>query len=199
VNIEPRLEQLASEALLNDLERFHLRPLSTPRAVEFVTEVLGAENISFALGAPEKIVEIVGVGVPFFLQVLIAECLAEARHHRRELKVDDIESIYRDRVLGPSNRARFSHYHSRLKTNYGQFEEPARLILAELTQGPEYDVGHLQALLQAQGYGNIRIDELIARLEADYYVTRTADRVRFQSNFVRDWWLHNAPGARRSA
>jgi hypothetical protein len=36
VNIEPRLEQIASEALLNDLERFHLRPLSAEHAIRFV-------------------------------------------------------------------------------------------------------------------------------------------------------------------
>jgi uncharacterized protein len=199
VNIEPRLEQLASEALLNDLERFHLRPLPRDRAVEFVREVLGAEGVSFEAGTPERIVDVVGVGVHYFLQVLISECLSEVRYRGQKLTVRDIQPIYEARVLGPPSRARFSHYHSRLKANYGLLEEPARLVLAELTRAPDRDLVQLQQLLQAHGYGSVNIEALIARLESDYYVSRTADRVLFQSNFLKDWWLQNAPGPRRSA
>ncbi|KFA90725.1 hypothetical protein [Archangium violaceum] len=198
VNIEPRLERLAQEAVLNDLERFQLQPLPLDRAIEFVTEVLKGESVPFEEGTPRKIVETAGTGVHFFLQVLINECMSEMRQQRwPRLLVEHIQPAYESRVLGPPNRARFSHYHSRLKSNYGALEEPARLLLAELARAPVSNVDELRMVLLRHGLDKVELDDLVARLESDYYVTRSGGEVRFHSNFLKDWWLRNAPGIRR--
>lgn len=198
VNIEPRLEQLAQESVLNDLERFHLQPLALDRAAEFVAEVLGGESVPFEPGTPKKIVEVAGTGVHYLLQVLISECQSEMRQHRwPRLMVEHIQPTYETRVLGPPSRARFSHYHSRLKGNYGALEEPARIVLEELTRAPVCDMEELRKALLSHDQGLVDLGELVARLESDYYVTRSGSQVRFHSNFLRDWWLRNAPGVRR--
>ena len=75
VNIEPRLEQLASEALLNDLERFYLIPMEEERTIAFVTAILSGEDAVFEEGVPAEIARTIGTGVHFYLQVLISECL----------------------------------------------------------------------------------------------------------------------------
>jgi hypothetical protein len=198
VNIEPRLERLAQEAVLNDMERFHLQPLPLDRAVEFVTEVFQGENVPFEEGTPLRLVETAGTGVHFFLQVLINECMSEMRQQRwPRLRVEHIQPIYESRVLGPPNRARFSHYHSRLRSNYGALEEPARLVLAELTLVSACDLEDLRKALLKHDLDKVDLDDLVARLESDYYVTRSGGHIRFHSNFLKDWWLRNAPGVRR--
>lgn len=45
VNIEPRLERLGQQALLNGLERVSIEPFARPRAVEFVAAVLATEAL----------------------------------------------------------------------------------------------------------------------------------------------------------
>jgi hypothetical protein len=52
-------------------------------------------------------------------------------------------------------------------------------------------------VLLRHGAGKVDPDDLVARLESDYYVTRSGGEVRFHSNFLKDWWLRNAPGVRR--
>ncbi|HWO23310.1 MAG TPA: ATP-binding protein [Kofleriaceae bacterium] len=191
VNIEPRLERLRREALLNDLERFRLEPLTLRRAAEFVTEVLEAENANFESGVPEEIVRVANCGIHFFLQVLISECLTDARQHRRQLAASHVEPTYRDRVLGPSNRVRFSHYRSRLKEYYGPHERAAHLILDELATKERATTADLLGVL-ARADEPADIDHVLALLESDHYIASDGEEVKFSSGFLRDWWLRNA-------
>jgi uncharacterized protein len=193
VNLEPRLEQIGREALINDLQRYRLRPLSIADSVTFVREILQGEGIPFEAEAPAEIVRVIDCGVHFFLQVLVSECLADVRHHARgRLTCDVIESVYAERVLGPSNRSRFSHYHTRLKQHYGPLERAARIVLARLTERSPESHETLAAMLRAAGE-DVSVERVVALLESDYYITRELDEVAFSSGFLRDWWRRNAP------
>lgn len=191
VNIEPRLERLGREALLNDLDRFRLEPLNPARAIEFVTQVLEAEDANFERGVPEEIVRITGCGIHFFLQVLISECLADARHRRRRLAASHVRPAYHDRVLGPSNRARFSHYRSRLREYYGPLERAAHLILDELAVAEQATRAELAGVL-ARAEEPVDLDHVLTLLESDHYISRDGDEITFSSGFLRDWWRRNA-------
>src|SRR5581483_7719896 len=114
VNIEPRLEALGCQALINDLQRYHLEPLPPARRTSFVTAVLSGEKAGFEIGVPAAIVRVADTGVPFFLQVLMEECRLVARREGRQIVIADVQRAYDDGVLGPPGRARFSHYQSRL-------------------------------------------------------------------------------------
>lgn len=199
VNIEPRLERLRNEALLNDLERLHLRPLPADVAVDFVTEVLRGEDATFEPGVPAEIVRVADCGIHFFLQVLMAECLAEARQRRRGVMVGDVEPVYRDRVLGPLSRARFSHYHSRLREHYRDREGAARAILDHLTSARVASSSELVAALGRAGEPADAFEDVATLLESDYYLERDGDRFTFTSGFLRDWWLRNATRTRGRA
>jgi hypothetical protein len=190
VNIEPRLEHLAIQSLLNDMERFSIKPLSREDSVRFVQEVLVTEGVNNSGAIAPRIYDCIGTGVHFFLQVLISECLSAARAKPSEITPDEVRAIYEARVLGPANRARFSHYHSRLKTNYGTSEPLARRLLADLARGE----CNLSAL--AAGYEDSELEDVLSRLEGDYYVIRERDTLRFHSAFLRDWWRQNLPGGK---
>jgi hypothetical protein len=182
VNIEPLLEELGQSSLINDLQRFQLAPLGPEVAQKLVEEVLISEGCPFDPNVPAAVVQTVGVGVPFFLQVLISELILE----RRKVSVADVQRAYQERVLGPTNRARFSHFGTRLRS-YGADEQAARWMLAELAQG-DRTTRQLHALVAAE---LVQPNKVLARLEGDYYLTRDGDSWHFQSQLLRDWWLRN--------
>jgi hypothetical protein len=155
------------------------------------TEVLEAEKANFESGVPEEIVRVASCGIHFFLQVLISECLTDARQHRRRLAISHVEPTYRDRVLGPSNRARFSHYRSRLKEYYGPLERGAHLILDELALKERSTPADLQSVL-ARADEPADLEHTLALLESDHYIISDGEEVKFSSGFLRDWWLRNA-------
>lgn len=196
VNIEPRLERIGQQALVADLERFALRPFVRDDAERFVTAILEAEDARYEEGVPRKIVEIAATGVPFFLQVLVSEVLAEARRQHRGAIVPDVADVYHARVLGPANRARFSHYHSRLKEHYGALEEPARLVLDELVLDQPRTCDALATALAHGSESAAVLPAVLALLESDYYVECDGDRVQFSSGFLRAWWTRHAARSR---
>jgi hypothetical protein len=195
VNLEPLLEVRGQESLLNDLHRYRLEPLGADAALRFVRAVLTAEGVEFEPGVPQAICEAVDAGVQFYLQVMIAECLAISRAERRKLYTEEVPGIYRNRVLGPANRQRFSHALSRLREHYGAWEQPARVVLSSLAQGPEPLEGIAQTLSLA-GWPEVDVEGLLAQLEADYYLVRQGRTVRFAHGLLRDWWVLHAPVAR---
>jgi hypothetical protein len=153
--------------------------------------VLEAEDANFEPDVPAEIVRVTSCGIHFFLQVLISECLADARHHRRRLAASQVRPAYHERVLGPSNRARFSHYRSRLKEYYGPLERAAHLILDELADKERVARADLPAVL-ARADEPADLDHVLSLLESDHYIVRDGDEIRFSSGFLRDWWLRNA-------
>ena len=54
LNIEPRLERLASESLLGDFQRFRVSPMSEDQSLRFIKEVFEAEDHAVEPGVPER-------------------------------------------------------------------------------------------------------------------------------------------------
>jgi len=190
-NIEPRLEALGSEAVLGDLQRLRIMPFDSSRARSFVTELLTEERLECEPDVPEEIVAVSRSGVPYYLQVLVAECLADVRHSEQALRVGDVRRIYEERVIGPVNRHRFSHYHTRLRAHYAEYEQPARVILAALCTGRKETIA-LQAALSNAGYEATALDRVLVMLEGDYYVVRDGSSVEFSDGLLCDWWNRNS-------
>ena len=195
VNIEPRLERIGQEALLNDLSRLPLRPMRPDRARGLVREVLRGEGLTAQEALVETILTTVGSGVPFFLQVMLQEVITAHRVHGEPLDTIDVARLYEEGVIGPAGRQRFSHYHSRLR-EYGPWELPAKAVLRALARREALTENQLDQELRAAGFDE-ELDEVLVRLEADYYIERREGLTRFADKIVRDWWRVNAPEVRR--
>ena len=198
VNLQPLLEEIGQEKHINDLDRFELRPFCSEAACEFVAAVLQAEGVEQPQEPAQRIVEIAATGVPFFLQVFIRECLEEARHRRTTVHRLDLRAVFRDRVMGPAGRARFSHYLSRLREAYGAQELAARTLLWEVATRERASLDHLREALDRGGHSSANLRPLLVRLQSDHYLVVDGPIVTFTSGFLREWWLRNAvPGASR--
>lgn len=190
-NIEPRLEALKTESVLGDLQRFRIMPFPGNTAVSFVKELLLQEKTECESGVSEEIVRVCRSGVPYYLQTIVAECLADTRRTGRILQVSEIHHIYEEQVIGPVNRHRFSHYHTRLQSHYGDLEQPARIILAKLCHGP-INLEGLQTAISLAGFQADILDPIIVRLEGDYYILRDGNTFIFSDGLLRDWWTRNS-------
>lgn len=201
MNIEPRLSALGLQPSINDLEHFEVEPFSDEVAVEFVTLLLETELAGVGDATPdgtaEEVTRLLQTGVPYFLQAFVNEYLNERRRRRRPIAVHELEGIYRERLLGAAYRGRFGHYQSRLKEHYGAHEEHARIVLDELARHPARTSDELGASLDARSLDASVLDEVLVRLDGDYYIDRAGDEVRFSSNLLRDWWRANVPSPRR--
>lgn len=189
-NIEPRLESLGTEILLGDLQRFRIMPFVADQARAFIREIIATECIDIDDDAMDEIAAVCRSGVPFYLQVLIAECLSESRRSGTRLTASDVKLIYEERVVGPVNRHLFSHYHTRLRLHYADLEDTARVVLSALCSGAK-STDDLRAALTASGRDPSPLERLMIRLEGDYYVSRDADIWRFSDGLLADWWSRN--------
>jgi hypothetical protein len=190
-NIEPRLESLGTEVVLGDLQRHRIMPFDEEHARQFVRELLNQERVDRDSDVDKEILDVCQSGVPYYLQVIVAECLAEARRKGRTLLRSDIRPIYEELVIGPVNRHRFSHYHTRLRLHYGELEGPARVVLACLCPGSK-SMKELGDALVTAGFSRDVLDRLIVLLEGDYYIFRERDSARFSDGLLRDWWSRNS-------
>jgi len=190
-NIEPRLESLGTEVVLGDLQRYRIMPFDEKRAEEFIGQLLKQEQGEVEPEIAKTIVAVCQSGVPYYLQVIVAECLAEGRRNGRAVLVSDVKPIYEEQVIGPINRHRFSHYHTRLRLHYGELEEPARIVLASLCSGIK-SLEELRNALAEAGHNRDVLDRLLILLEGDYYLFRDGDSARFSDGLLRDWWNRNS-------
>ncbi len=195
LNIEPRLERLASESLLGDLQRFRIGPMSDDQSLRFIKEVFEAEAHTVERGVAEEILRTARTGVHYYLQVIIQECLTLARQERRALSISDVAAVYRERVVGPENRHRFSHYHTRLKY-YGPNEQAARIVLDYLCRTENASTSKLSEVLTRFGERKGSIEDVMVRLEGDYYVTKEGDFFHFLDGLLKDWWIRNSASRR---
>jgi hypothetical protein len=190
-NIEPRLESLGTEAVLGDLQRYRIMPFDEEHSQEFVNSLLSQEQVDCEPGVATEIITVCQSGVPYYLQVIVAECVAGARTGDRPLLIAEVKPVYEERVVGPINRHRFSHYHTRLRLHYGELEGPARVVLATLCTGAK-SVDALGGAVAAAGYHRTVLDRLLVLLEGDYYIFKEGGSIRFSDGLLRDWWNRNS-------
>ena len=127
----------------------------------------------------------------YYLQVIIQECLTLARQERRALSISDVAMVYREKVVGPENRHRFSHYQTRLKY-YGLNEQAARIVLDYLCRNENASASKLIEVVRMFDEKKEDIEDVMVRLEGDYYVTKEGDFFSFSDGLVKDWWIGTA-------
>lgn len=193
VNLEPLLIERGQSALLNDLERVSVPPFAPAEVRSFLAAVLEAEGVADGPQLAEGLAGMTDTGVPFFLQVFVDELLAESSRRGIPPNLALAREVLDTVVLGPRSLGRFSHYLERLRS-YGRAEAAARETLHVAARGP-VSLREVEGIARRAEVDSAR---LVARLEADWYLERQGDQLRFADPFVQRWWQQNAPmGPRR--
>lgn len=196
IGIEKVLQRVgAGTKEINDLERIHVREFTQDLAREFIKALLNSEGISpVSDRILRKFLSVVGIPIPYFIQILVRESLNEMVHSgKNRLSEKMIEQAYENGVLASYNRTYFEHYYERLQNYYSpDIASVAKALLTEIAKRETLAKTELwtQFKVQTQGRGDEdTFSYLISDLENDFYLVREGDQFRFATKVLRDWWL----------
>jgi AAA+ ATPase superfamily predicted ATPase len=195
IGIDHILADLKAVASFNDVERVFVGPFSEGDARRFIALAFKTEHLDIEQICIDKLLQILGEPIPYFIQILISSILDELRISKQhKLTPEAIERAYRQRILGVEFRPYFEHYFQRLSIYYSPTEaEIAKRLLKRLALEGEISAKKLFGLYCE--IANKRDPEqfrtLMDDLENDFYVRYDGENgaYRFATGILKDLWL----------
>lgn len=194
IGIEHVLSKINAIASINDLEKIQVEEFDKITAKKFIKELLKSEGIQADEKLVSNILEIIGVPIPYFIQVLVSTLVNEALSLKIK-KIDPtlVEEVYRKRVLGVECRTYFEHYYQRISQYYGIAEAKAAIIiLKELSKAGKMSQ---KEIFNIYATTKEKMDEkgfsrLMGDLENDFYIKYYPEEevYKFSTKVLRDWW-----------
>ncbi len=197
IGLEPIVRRVGLSATLNHYEPFDLRPWDTQTAIHCMEALAHHEDVVVEDGVPDRMLELLGSGIPHFVQKFYRASVGESRFKKRsEILLEDVETAYTSRLLGVAGQADMYSYEERLLKVLGETNAPlALLFLTEAAKGRSgltreaIDQVHLIT-------GFERFDaprqkqEVLDILVHDGYLRHDFERDRyvFVFNLLKDWW-----------
>jgi len=145
----------------------------------------------------EKILELVGIYVPYFLQILFSETSKTELLTGKPVTPELIAKIYQDKVLGMGCKTYFDHYYGRLRDYYRPQEEKAvKKLLRELARVGKMTPDACFALYRGETATEFDQDDFqltLTHLENDFYICydHETQMYTFSCKLLRDWWLRH--------
>ena len=163
----------------------------------FLQTLAETDKVPLSAECRQTMRELVGILVPYFLQVLFSEVSKAHLLTGEAVTPALIGRLYREKVLGVDCKTYFDHYYGRLRDYYTPQEERAvKRLLRELARvGAMSRDACFESYRQTLG-GDPGPDEFNAtvnNLENDFYIRYNAEseRYEFSCKLLRDWWLRH--------
>ncbi len=189
------LTHFSLNQVFNDFRSKLIEPFDVDTAKEFIKELSESNHIDLDVEIMEKILNLIGSPVPYFIQLMISET---KRYRDGDLTPQIIEKIYNERILGPTCRFYFEYYEDRLK-EYGTVNESgARAIITELSKAGTLTRDELYNIfmLATKSDNRSMFDNLMNDLEMDFYIKLgSGNKYSFLSKILSDWWLRWHPSS----
>jgi len=197
IGIGTVLNQLGEISAINDFEQLRLGPFTPEVADSFLVELAKTDHLDLSDECRKTVVDLVGVPVPFFLQILYSEIAKATQLDGMPLLPQAIEKLYRDKVLGVDCKTYFDHYYGRLRDYYQPAEEKAlKRLLREMARVPGLSQDNCFAIYR-DAIGEEADQEVfvgtLSNLENDFYIRfdHESNQYQFACKILRDWWLRH--------
>lgn len=190
VGIDGVLDRCGLGNSINDLERIEVPPFDAETALGMVEKILDGYGITHAGNQAKTIVDSIGAGVPYFLQLVLSRIIDETDYGRMELTGDMAEKAYKEAVWGKEGRRYFAWYRDRLGAEFPSESRrrAAERILDSVAAGRREDRDLKTAFFnEAQDGGPAEFRRTIDRLEDGFYITG-GPTYEFATKILRDWW-----------
>ena len=208
IGLEPLVRRLGLSDRVNYFHTIRLGPWNREASVACFERLAASHDLTVDAGVAGAVYDALGVGIPHHVQSFFARLRDFAMMRgRQRLRVEDVEEVYRNELLGPSGQNDLVHYETRLKEALDDEDHSIAMeILAEAaTEGvfARNARGCLSALYSVVMPGAPgRIADTLDVLVHDGYLEASADGHRFASHLLRDWWAarfrdHHVPLASR--
>lgn len=164
----------AAKARLLAEELFYgMGKLPTPAVINRVTHLTGEDD-----------------SVPYFVHAL-AHVTAEETSLRREIRENDVDRAYQDRLLGPAGNIFFRDFLLRERAYPPAYRTCASAILKRLSREFPSDLGDIELQGLCNAGSNYR--KLMTCLEEDYDLVRIDGGWRMRSKVLADRWRLGEP------
>ena len=200
VGIDQILRKLGATDKLVDFARLTVEPLENPIGERLAEDLARAYAIGWNSQLSARLFESIGAAVPYFIHIFFSQLGQLPSAQRTGLTVEQLEQVYRERMLGPTCRHYFDHYSNRLR-RYGKTVEKAAvaILCAVAGQGRISRVALYELYRKARGKGasDREFDELMADLEYDWYLRLDpgTNEFYFRLKVMQDWWRRWYPPA----
>ncbi len=195
IGLEPLVRRLGLSDRINHLEPpFRVGPWDQTTSAECLHALANHYGLDLEPRVPEKVYELLGIGIPHHVQAFFTRLHEDAvMHGRGRVSLDDVERLYRNGMLGPSGQNDLAHYEKRLREGLDdKTHEIAMEILTEAAIAQRFDDSSRRCL--AKLYQPLipdveeRISDVLEVLQHDGYLSRTDTGYGFESRLLRDWW-----------
>lgn len=199
IGIEHILDQIGTGTkVINDFQILRVEAFTDTEGRAYIKALLRNEGQMKKVQNKiiDELIDTIGAPVPYFIQILVYECLNEMRRQKkRTLSSEIIKSAYKEGVLGPASRTYFEHYFSRLKDYYDpDLELTAKRLILEVARQGAVNKTSLFKLFRLESKGKLSdetFSHLMSDIENDFYVSYNTElkSYSFTTNVLRDWWL----------
>lgn len=195
IGIDVILRRLNSLDKLNDFQRLYVEPLQNSVAMQLAADLAAVLSIPWNAALGSQILNLLGSPVPYFIHLFFSQLGQLSETRRRVLTPADLDAVYRERILGPTCKSYFDHYHARLARLGKSGEKAAMAVLRCVAGDPRgrvsrsalYDV---YRKARGKGANDNEFDELLGDLEHDWYLVLdpNTNEFYFMLSLMRDWW-----------
>jgi uncharacterized protein len=194
IGLEPILHRVGLSAHINNFTAFQLPPWDNTTCLECLAALAHHEEVVFEEGAAEKLMELMGVGIPHYVQKFFDASHAECRAgNRTGITIEDVEIAHTQRMLASLGDADLSSYYERIEKVLGQELMPLAIeLLTEAAVKGSFKVTTLALIKDLkgfEGYGDKTLqNEVLEILMHDGYLKREMNDYFFVSKLLKDWW-----------
>lgn len=195
IGIERLINKLGAAYTINDFEQIKVSTFSKDVATNFIMELFKSEGHTVDHLMADKILELIGPPVPYYIQILVSEMVKEARLENARISPEQAVRVYRTRVLGVECKSYFDDYYQRLSRYYTPKEE--RIVktllraLAKVDSISSKDLFNLYMDASNQKGNREDFALLMNDLVRDFYAEFDPNNqtYSFVSKVLKDWWL----------
>ena len=194
IGLEGVLRRAGISGSINDLAPFRLDSWESSTATAFLADL--GQEIHFHLDSDSisHILDLLQDPVPYHVQLFFSSLRDASRGDASRVSRETIEQCFAERLAGASGTAHLDHYATRLEVALDAREyELARDVLSHACR--RRDGSTIEEVTSVAGTDERTFRSVLHDLEADGYLTREDNRLRFRSNLLREWWRrHHARG-----
>ena len=194
IGLAPLVRRLGISDRVNHLEPFRLGPWNRDVSVACFNRLVQSYGLQVEEGVSQAVFNSLGLGIPHHVQSFFTRLREFAiMQERSQVKIADVEMVYRTSLLGPAGQNDLDHYVARLQDGLDDKEFPIAMeILAEASTQDVFTPAARRCLeqLYAKTMDDARgcIMNVLEVLMHDGYL-EVGDRGHtFPSRLLKDWW-----------
>lgn len=194
------LGTVEQEQWINDFYQLVLPSVDSEEMGSFIKKIFEKNAVDYAGKVIPRVQELLGKGIPFYLQSLVKELVGRWKLKKEPLMEAMVDEIFEKEFLGIRMLGHLQHYHSRIELRYPENERAGIYdLLSHLAVSKGVDLNDLFAryvkieskrdnprkekqLMQAFG-------RLLLLLQIDFYIEDNGERrYDFSCNLLKQWW-----------